>query len=33
MEVNEFDNDKDIIVNGININETIKNLLKERLFI
>jgi len=33
MEVDEFDNDKDIIVNGININETIKNLLKERLFI
>ena len=27
IEVDEFDNDKDVIVNGVNINETIRNLL------
>jgi hypothetical protein len=27
IEVDEFDNDKDIIVNGVNINKTIRNLL------
>jgi len=27
MEIDEFDERKDVIVNGININNTIKNLL------
>jgi len=27
IEVDEFDNDKDVIVNGVNINKTIRNLL------
>ena len=27
IEVDEFDNDKDTIVNGVNINKTIRNLL------
>jgi hypothetical protein len=27
IEVDEFDNDKDVIVNSVNINETIRNLL------
>lgn len=33
MEVDEFDKDKDIVVNGININETIRKLLSNRLFV
>jgi len=29
----EWSKDKEIIINGININETIKKLLEDRLFI
>jgi hypothetical protein len=33
METDEYDIDKEIVVNGININKTISDLLKDRLFI
>ena len=33
IEVDEFCKDKDIVVNGININETIRKLLSDRLFV
>jgi hypothetical protein len=33
MEIDEYDSDKNIVVNGININETIAELLKDRLFL
>ena len=33
IEADEFDRDKDIVVNGININETIRKLLSNRLFV
>jgi hypothetical protein len=33
MEVDEFERDKEIVVNGININETIRKLLNNRLFV
>ena len=33
MEIDEFDDDKDIIVDGVNIHETIKELLQDRLFV
>lgn len=33
MNTGEWSKDKEIIVNGININETIKKLLEDRLFI
>jgi len=33
MEVDEFEGDKEIVVNGININETIRKLLNNRLFV
>jgi hypothetical protein len=33
MELDEYDSDKTIVVNGININKTIADLLKDRLFV
>jgi hypothetical protein len=33
IEIDEYDSNKDIVVNGININETIAELLKDRLFV
>ncbi len=33
METDEYDIDKEIVVNGININKTISELLKDRLFV
>ena len=33
METDEYDSDKNMVVNGININETIAELLKDRLFV
>jgi hypothetical protein len=33
MEIDEYDSDKTMVVNGININETIRDLLKDRLFV
>jgi hypothetical protein len=33
MEIDEYDSDKEMVVNGININKTISDLLKDRLFI
>ncbi len=33
METDEYDIDKEIVVNGININKTISDLLKDRLFV
>ena len=33
MEIDEYDSDKEIVVNGININKTISELLKNRLFV
>ena len=33
MEIDEYDSDKEIVVNGININKTIADLLKDRLFV
>jgi hypothetical protein len=33
MEIDEFDERKDVIVNGINITETVGKLLQDRLFV
>jgi hypothetical protein len=33
MEIDEYDSDKEIVVNGININKTISELLQDRLFV
>ena len=33
MEIDKYDSDKTMVVNGININETIAELLKDRLFV
>jgi hypothetical protein len=33
MEIDEYDSDKTMVVNGININETIAELLGDRLFV
>ena len=33
IEIDEYDSDKEIVVNGININKTIADLLKNRLFV
>jgi len=33
MEIDEREPDKDIVVNGININKTISELLRDRLFV
>lgn len=33
MEIDEYDSDKEMVVNGINITETIRDLLKDRLFV
>jgi hypothetical protein len=33
MEIDEYDSDKTMVVNGININQTITDLLKDRLFV
>jgi len=33
METDEYDYDKNMVVNGININKTISDLLKDRLFV
>lgn len=33
MEIDEYDSDKTMVVNGVNINQTITDLLKDRLFV
>jgi len=33
MEIDEYDSDKEIVVNGINVTETVKELLQDRLFV
>ena len=33
MEIDKYDSDKTMVVDGININETIAELLKDRLFV
>jgi hypothetical protein len=33
MEIDEYDSDKTMVVNGVNINQTITELLKDRLFV
>jgi hypothetical protein len=33
MEIDEYDSDKNMVVDGINVTETIRDLLKDRLFV
>jgi hypothetical protein len=33
MKIDEYDSDKEIVINGININKTISELLQDRLFV
>ncbi len=33
IEIDEYDSDKNMVVDGINVTETIRDLLKDRLFV